>query len=140
MGRFCVVGHMGKVAVKPCAVCGQMIRWQPKLAGCWERMRYCGPRCRRHSLDEVDRALEHAILGLLSCRPVGGTIIPAEAARLVADGGRWWRLVERAHWAVRRLVAEDRLEVVTGAGDGVGAPLRVRLPRGLCALPSTAAV
>ena len=126
--------------MKFCAVCGCSIEWQPRLAGCWARMRYCGPRCRRYTLDEVDRELEHAIVGLLSCRPVGGTIIPAEAARLVADGGRWWRLVERAHWAARRLVAEDRLEVVAGEGDGPGAPLRVRLPRGLCALPSSAAV
>lgn len=139
VGPGSLVVHAMKVdAVKPCAVCGRTMEWQPKWAGCWERMRYCGPRCRQHILDGTDRALEDAILGLLACRPVGGAIVPAQAARLVGEGGRWWRLVERAHWAARRLVAEDRLEVV--AGNDPAAPLRVRLPRGLLAVPSSAAV
>jgi hypothetical protein len=128
--------------VKTCEVCGRSFHREPRLAGCWQRMRYCGPRCRGRTLDATDRALEHAILGLLACRAVGGTISPAEAARLVADGGRWWRLVERAHWAARRLTAQGSLQIIEGgaAAGRSGGPIRLRLPGGLSAVPTTAAV
>ncbi|NCY03802.1 MAG: DUF2256 domain-containing protein [Planctomycetia bacterium] len=34
---------------KLCAACGRPFSWRRKWARCWEQVRYCSERCRRHS-------------------------------------------------------------------------------------------
>lgn len=33
---------------KPCAVCGRPFTWRKKWADCWDEVKYCSERCRRH--------------------------------------------------------------------------------------------
>jgi hypothetical protein len=86
------------------------------------------------TVDEVDRALEASILGLLAQRDAGKTICVSEAARDVhanADDPEGWReLMEPARQAARRLVAAGEV-VVTQGGEVVDpatatGPIRVR--------------
>jgi len=90
-------------------------------------VRYCSAGCRR-GLDEVDAALERAIVALLERRPHDATICPSEAARAVAEA--WEPLMERARRAARRLVAAG-VVVITQKGRVVDpstarGPIRVR--------------
>jgi hypothetical protein len=131
-------GPMADGDFKMCRVCGGRIDWREKWARCWGRLRYCGPACRRQGLDSTDRELEDAILGLLACRHVGGTIVPSEAARLVADGLDWQALVERTISAARRLANQGRLEIswldhLAGVSSFQG-QMQLRLPRGVSAV------
>lgn len=77
----------------------------------------------------TDRALEQAVLLLLSARRAGATICPSEAARVV--GGEDWReLMAPARAAARRLVASGDVEITQGGavvdpGTAKG-PIRVR--------------
>jgi Protein of unknown function (DUF3253) len=64
---------------------------------------------------DTDRALEAAILDLLSRRGVGKTICPSEAARFVDPDG-WEALMEPARAAARRLVAQGSI-VITQQGN-----------------------
>ncbi|RRV10246.1 DUF2256 domain-containing protein [Pseudomonas sp. v388] len=34
--------------VKTCVVCGLPFSWRKKWARCWDEVRYCSERCRRH--------------------------------------------------------------------------------------------
>ena len=113
---------------KPCARCGREFSWRKKWERCWDEVRYCGEKCRRGRLDEVDKALEREVLALLERRPGGATICPSEAARAVAED--WRPLMERARMAVRRLVVAGAVEV-TQRGKVVDpsaarGPIRVR--------------
>jgi hypothetical protein len=74
---------------------------------------------------DTDRALESAILELLSRRGPGKTICPSDAARLLKPIG-WQELMEPIRAAARRLVAEGRI-VITQRGKIVD-PAHVKGP------------
>jgi hypothetical protein len=65
-------------------------------------------------LTDTDRALESAILELLSCRGPGKTICPSEAARLVDPNG-WQDLIVSARAAAARLVAQGKIVITQQA-------------------------
>jgi hypothetical protein len=115
---------------KPCATCGRAITWRKKWARDWEAVRYCSRACRR-GLDDVDRALEAALLAKLDARARGATVCPSEAARAIhPDEAQWRPLMERAREAARRLVAKGDVEItqrgrVVDPSTAKG-PIRVR--------------
>ncbi|MBD8807341.1 MULTISPECIES: DUF2256 domain-containing protein [Pseudomonas syringae group] len=37
-----------ELPVKTCVVCGLPFSWRKKWARCWDEVRYCSERCRRH--------------------------------------------------------------------------------------------
>ncbi|MBI6853863.1 DUF2256 domain-containing protein [Pseudomonas cichorii] len=37
-----------ELPVKTCATCGLPFTWRKKWARCWDEVRYCSERCRRH--------------------------------------------------------------------------------------------
>lgn len=100
-------------AAKVCLRCGRKIEWRRKWARDWDSVRYCSSACRRRRLDDVDAALEDAIVELLRSRPRGATICPSEAAREVLPDG-WRDRMEDARSAARRLVAAGKLEITQG--------------------------
>lgn len=115
---------------KPCSVCGRTMTWRRKWARNWEAVKYCSDACRKRGKTGVDKALEQAILELLSARARGATICPSEAARRVAPDD-WRPLMARARSAARRLVALGALEI-TQRGRAVDpstarGPVRLRL-------------
>ena len=95
---------------KTCVACGRTITWRKKWARNWDEVRYCSDACRRHRVDDTDRALESAIVELLDARGAGKTICPSEAARRVRPDD-WRELMEPARRAARRLVAANRIEI-----------------------------
>ena len=101
---------------KTCAVCGRTIEWRKKWERNWAGVRYCSDACRRRKLTAVDRALESAIIDLLTARPGGATICPSEAAKAVGGtGDEGWRpLMEPTRRAARRLAAVGTVEVTQG--------------------------
>ena len=102
---------------KPCAACGRTITWRKKWERDWEQVRYCSEACRSHKPDNLDKALEAAILALLKERGAGKTICPSEAARAVAGseaGDGWQPLMEPARAAARRLVAAGKIVITQG--------------------------
>ena len=64
--------------------------------------------------DDIDGALESAIMELLSRRGPEKTICPSEAARLIDPTG-WEELMDKARAAAWRLVAEGAI-VITRRG------------------------
>ena len=117
---------------KTCAYCGRRMDYRKKWAGVWDEVRYCSRACRSRRIGATDRALEEAIMTLLSARGRGQSICPSEAARRVRPDG-WRPLMEQARCAARRLVAAGRLEITQkgqrvdpGAARG---PIRLRRPR-----------
>lgn len=83
--------------------------------------------------ENTDRALEEAILRLLSARAAGKTICPSEAARAIAgdDRSAWEPLMEPARLAAAKLATNGKL-LITQRGrivDGATAkgPIRLRL-------------
>lgn len=126
---------MSTPPAKTCARCGREIVWRRKWARNWDRVKYCGERCRRTKTSPRDEALEQAILELLEARPRGASICPSEAARAAlpadAPGDAWRALLEPAREAARRLVAAGRIEI-TQQGRVVDpsrarGPIRLRL-------------
>ena len=82
------------------------------------------------SRNNLDLALEAAILELLSHRGAGKTICPSEAARLVDPSG-WEDLMDKARDAARRLVAQGEI-VITQRGKIIDpsqakGPIRLKL-------------
>ena len=80
-------------------------------------------------LTDMDRALESAIIELLSRRATGKTICPSEAARLL-DSENWEELMEQARGAARRLAAQGEI-VITQRGKVIEpsitkGPIRLR--------------
>jgi Protein of unknown function (DUF3253) len=65
-------------------------------------------------LTDTDRALESAILELLSRRAHGKTICPSEAARLVDPHG-WQDLMVPVREAAARLVADGKIVITQRA-------------------------
>jgi hypothetical protein len=115
---------------KVCRTCGRTMHWRKAWERTWDQVVYCSHACRSHKPNTTDRALEDAIIAALQARARGATMCPSEAARLV--GGEQWRaLMERARQAARRLVAEQRVEIlqvgrVVDPSTAKG-PLRIRL-------------
>ena len=103
---------MTSPADRICASCGRSFAWRRTWARDWDQVRYCSDACRRRKVRPVDRALEAAIVALLSERRAGATICPSEAARRVAADDEGWReLMEPARRAARRLVAAGEVEL-----------------------------
>lgn len=80
-------------------------------------------------LTDLDRALESAIIELLSRRATGKTICPSEAARLL-DPENWEEFMEPARGAARRLAAQGEI-VITQRGKVIEpstakGPIRLR--------------
>jgi hypothetical protein len=105
---------MSDAPSKNCAICGRLITWRKKWERDWDSITRCSDACRRARLDDTDAALESAVLGMLTARGRGKTICPSEAARVVGgeDEAAWRALMVRARWAVNRLCAAGRAEVV----------------------------
>ena len=101
-----------------------------KWAQRWDEVRYCSKQCKQARLRKVDEALEQKVLELTSARGPRATICPSEVARAV--GGEDWRpLMKPARYAVNRLAALGRVEVLQ-KGRAVDAPsakgpIRVRI-------------
>jgi hypothetical protein len=117
-------------AEKTCATCGRTFAWRAKWARDWEHVRYCSTSCKR-GLDDVDRALEAALLRLLAARAGDASVCPSEAARAIAS--EWRPLMERARMAARRLLAQGLVEITQGGRrvdpDTAKGPIRVRRAR-----------
>lgn len=47
-----------ELPVKTCAVCGLPFLWRKKWERCWEEVKYCSERCRRHR--QTGRASQEA--------------------------------------------------------------------------------
>lgn len=120
---------MANPDAKTCVACGRRIEWRKKWERDWEQVRYCSNACRRRGVNEVDTALEKAIIDLLAARARTSTICPSEAARRVG-GDDWRELMEPARRAARRLVDAGSIEI-TQAGHVVDpstakGPIRLR--------------
>jgi hypothetical protein len=76
-------------------------------------------------VNDLDQALETAIMQLLTQRGTGKTICPSEAARLLDPSG-WKELMDKARAAAQRLVAKGEI-VVTQRGKTVD-PSQVKGP------------
>jgi hypothetical protein len=76
-------------------------------------------------VNDLDQALETAIMQLLTQRRPGKTICPSEAARLLDPSG-WKELMDKARAAAQRLVAKGEI-VVTQRGKTVD-PSQVKGP------------
>ncbi len=74
-------------------------------------------KCHDNRLTNTDRALESAIIELLSRRAAGKTICPSEAARVIDPIG-WEQLMDGSRAAARRLVAQGAI-VITQQGHVV---------------------
>ena len=114
---------------KICVTCGRRMEYRRRWRASWEKVRYCGERCRRRKPDATDRALERTILELLAARAGGATLCPSESARAVGGDG-WRELMERSRAAARRLVAAGEI-VITQKGRVVDpstarGPIRLR--------------
>jgi hypothetical protein len=118
---------------KTCQRCGRRIEWRRAWSRDWDSVRYCSQRCRRTRLTPIDGQLEEAIMSLLLSRPRNATICPSEAARMVAgdDEQEWRSLMEPARSAARRLVAQQRVDIVQGGRrvdpSTARGPIRIRL-------------
>ncbi len=99
---------------KSCASCGRRIEWRKKWERDWDNVRYCSTSCRRHGVDDTDRALESSIRDLLGKRSGSATICPSDAARAVGTEDGWRDLMEPARRAARRLVAAGEVEITQG--------------------------
>jgi hypothetical protein len=87
------------------------MQWRSAWAKNWASVKYCSDACRSTKTNDVDRALEAAIVDLLANRARGATICPSEAARLVGTDDTWRDLMEPARRAARRLAAANTIEI-----------------------------
>jgi len=117
---------------KTCVTCGRRIVWRTKWRDCWDEVKYCSERCRRHKPGAAGDFTEQAILDLLATRKNGASICASEVARLLhADD--WRNRMEEARQAGRRLVARGLIEMtqrglVVDESKAKG-PVRLRLAR-----------
>ena len=84
--------------------------WRKSWERNWDDVRYCSDACRKRRVDDVDLALETAIIELLDARARDASICPSEAARVVG-GDEWRALMEPARRAARRLVASGAVQI-----------------------------
>jgi hypothetical protein len=123
---------------KICKTCGRTFEWRKQWAQDWDIIKYCSDACRGYNSGASDKALEAAILTLLTERNSTGskvkTICPSEAAKAV--GGTetrrdWEGLMEPARTVARRLVAQGKIVITqhNQVVDPVTAkgPIRLRL-------------
>lgn len=114
-------------AERTCASCG---RRMPASAA--PDARACSDACRRHRLDDTDRALEAAIAAILDARAATSSTCPSEAARAVAPEA-WRPLMEPARRAARRMVARGEVQITQGGTvvdpSTAKGPIRIRRPR-----------
>lgn len=101
-----------------CGSCGRRMepRRSDRGASAATPRKFCSAACRKRKVRPVDRALEEALLELLSTRARGASVCPSEAARSVfassdGDDDGWRELVEPARCAARRLVAIGKVVV-----------------------------
>ena len=112
-----------------CRRCGRRIEWRRKWASEWDRIAYCGEKCRRNKLGRRDREIERALTARARRASAHATFCPSEVARAV--GGEDWRdWMEPVREAARRLVVRGELEVlqrgsVVDASTARG-PIRLR--------------
>ena len=116
---------------KPCLNCGRIIEWRKKWERSWDEVRYCSAKCRKNKPTEEEQKLESTILKLLEKRAVKATICPSEAARTVYAEDEWRDKMELTRNAARRLVSQDRIEIlqksqVVDPSTAKG-PIRLRL-------------
>ncbi len=120
---------MHDLPTKVCVTCGRRFAWRKNWESDWESVRYCSGRCRSEKPNDVDRALEAAILELLAQRAGGATLCPSEAARHVAPDD-WRPLMERTRRAARRLVHADKVAILQKGRvvdpDTAKGPIRIR--------------
>lgn len=94
--------------------------------------KYCSDACRRHRVDDTDRALESAIAAILDARAATSSTCPSEAARAVAPDA-WRPLMEPARRAARRMVARGEAQITQGGSivdpSTAKGPIRIRRPR-----------
>jgi len=88
--------------------------WRAKWARSWDEVRHCSDACRRRRGNDVDKALEDAIVALLDQRAHDASICPSEAARRVGGEGAWRELMEPARAAARRIVSRGTLAITQG--------------------------
>ncbi len=117
---------------KLCTTCGRSFEWRRSWERNWDEVKYCSQRCRRHKPGHRDRALEDAIVDLLSRRARGASLCPSEVAR-ITDAENWRDLMEPVRQAARRLAASGAVEI-TQQGRPVDpstarGPIRIRLKR-----------
>lgn len=114
-------------APRTCDSCG---RRMPDSAA--PDARWCSDACRRHRVDDTDRALEAAIAELLDARARTSSTCPSESARRVAPDA-WRPLMEPARRAARRMVARGEAEITQGGTvvdpSTAKGPIRIRRPR-----------
>jgi hypothetical protein len=114
-------------AERTCASCG---RRMPSSAA--PEAKWCSAACRRHGLDDTDRALEQRIDELLAARARTSSICPSEVARSL-DPDDWRPLMEPARRAARRMVARGEVEITQGGSvvdpSTAKGPIRIRRPR-----------
>jgi len=112
---------------RTCASCG---RRMPASAA--PDAKYCSDACRRHRIDDTDRALESAISAILDARAATSSTCPSEAARAVAPDD-WRPLMEPARRAARRMVARGEAQITQGGSvvdpSTAKGPIRIRRPR-----------
>lgn len=116
---------------KTCVVCGRRIEWRAAWARDWESVTHCSDACRRHGLQDSDRAFERDILALLATRAATATICPSDVARAAAED--WRPLMEPVRRAARRLVAAGEVEITQGGRvvdpSTAKGPIRIRRVR-----------
>ncbi|MBT2503606.1 DUF3253 domain-containing protein [Curtobacterium sp. ISL-83] len=114
-------------AERTCASCG---RRMPDAAG--PDTKWCSAACRRHGLDDTDRALEQRIDELLDARARTSSICPSEVARSL-EPDDWRPLMEPARRAARRMMARGEVEITQGGSvvdpSTAKGPIRIRRPR-----------
>lgn len=101
---------------KHCKVCGRKFFWQKRWEKDWTEIKVCSQKCRRQKVQQVDLALEAAILELIAQRNEhgsSGSICPSEAARRVC-GDDWQNMMERTRQAARRLANAGKIMVMQG--------------------------
>ena len=92
---------------KVCARCGREIEYRAKWARDWDRVKYCGEKCRR-ARSAVDYA--PLILARLDQRARGLTICPSEV--LAPEQKQDKAVMEEVRRAARRLAADGQIEIV----------------------------
>ncbi|MFN3361784.1 MAG: DUF2256 domain-containing protein [Pseudanabaenaceae cyanobacterium] len=49
-------GNKSHLPHKICATCGKPFTWRKKWADCWQEVKYCSDRCRRHKSRPVNNS------------------------------------------------------------------------------------
>ncbi len=96
---------------KICEACGRPFSWRRKWARDWDAVRYCSSACKGGAGTE-GKALEQAILSLLTRRRQGASCCPSEVAREHYPEERWRQAMEPVRQAARRLAQRGQIEIL----------------------------